>query len=95
MDFSSAATRKRTNFPGSCAARRAGDSSDIFCHSPWEWIANDGASGEGDNVAADVEGVVGGKGGSTDVIEASARAYVNALNRLMQSRGPKLQESTP
>src|SRR6185436_19962725 len=47
------------------------------------------------SVKVDFDGtVVGGKGGSTDVIEASARAYVNALNRLMQSRGPKLQEST-
>ena len=48
------------------------------------------------SVKVDFDGtVVGGKGGSTDVIEASARAYVNALNRLVQSRGPKLQESTP
>src|SRR5262245_59944677 len=48
------------------------------------------------SVRVDFDGtVVGGKGGSTDVIEASARAYVNALNRLVQGRGPKLQESTP
>jgi 2-isopropylmalate synthase len=48
------------------------------------------------SIKVDFDGtVIAGKGGSTDVIEASARAYVNALNRLVQTRGPKLQESTP
>jgi 2-isopropylmalate synthase len=37
------------------------------------------------SVRVDFDGtVVPGKGSSTDVIEASARAYVNALNRLVQ-----------
>jgi hypothetical protein len=37
--------------------------------------------------------VVPGKGSSTDVIEASARAYVNALNRLVQpAAGQKAKE---
>jgi 2-isopropylmalate synthase len=40
--------------------------------------------------------VVTGKGGSTDVIEASARAYVNALNRLVHPvHGQKLKEIGP
>jgi hypothetical protein len=40
--------------------------------------------------------VVPGQGSSTDVIEASARAYVNALNRLVQSAGgQKVKEIGP
>jgi hypothetical protein len=37
-----------------------------------------------------------GKGSSTDVIEASARAYINALNRLVHpAPGRKVQEIGP
>jgi 2-isopropylmalate synthase len=39
--------------------------------------------------------VVPGKGSSTDVIEASARAYVNALNRLAHPVSQKLKEVGP
>ncbi|MEK7836720.1 MAG: alpha-isopropylmalate synthase regulatory domain-containing protein, partial [candidate division NC10 bacterium] len=40
--------------------------------------------------------LVTGKGSSTDVIEASARAYVNALNRLVHpAGGQKLKEVGP
>ncbi|MET0849530.1 MAG: 2-isopropylmalate synthase [Candidatus Rokuibacteriota bacterium] len=40
--------------------------------------------------------LVFGKGSSTDVIEASARAYVNALNRLSRpSHGPTVKEIGP
>jgi 2-isopropylmalate synthase len=39
--------------------------------------------------------VVSGKGSSTDVIEASARAYVNALNRLVQPTGQRVKEIGP
>ncbi len=40
--------------------------------------------------------VVPGKGSSTDVIEASARAYVNALNRLVHpAGGQKVKEIGP
>ena len=49
------------------------------------------------SVKVDFDGtVVPGKGSSTDVIEASARAYVNALNRLVQpAGGQKLKEIGP
>jgi 2-isopropylmalate synthase len=48
-------------------------------------------------VKVDFDGaVVHGKGASTDVIEASARAYVNALNRLVQpAYGQKVREIGP
>ncbi len=39
--------------------------------------------------------VVSGRGASTDVIEASARAYLNALNRLVHPVGQKLKEVGP
>ena len=39
--------------------------------------------------------VVSGKGSSTDVIEASARAYLNALNRLAHPTGQKVKEIGP
>jgi 2-isopropylmalate synthase len=39
--------------------------------------------------------VVSGKGSSTDVIEASARAYLNALNRLVQPTGQRMKEIGP
>jgi 2-isopropylmalate synthase len=39
---------------------------------------------------------VTGKGASTDVVEASARAYINALNRLVRpGQGERLKESGP
>ncbi|MBI5627702.1 MAG: 2-isopropylmalate synthase, partial [Candidatus Rokubacteria bacterium] len=49
------------------------------------------------SVKVDFDGtVVTGKGSSTDVIEASARAYVNALNRLVRpAGGQKLREVGP
>ncbi len=48
------------------------------------------------SVKVDFDGtVVNGKGASTDVIEASARAYVNALNRLVHRTGQKLSEVGP
>ncbi len=41
------------------------------------------------SVKVDFDGtVVTGKASSTDVIEASARAYVNALNRLVHGPAP-------
>jgi hypothetical protein len=45
----------------------------------------------------DFEGtLVFGKGSSTDVIEASARAYINALNRLVHpAPGRTVQEIGP
>ena len=44
-------------------------------------------------VKVDFDGtVVSGKGSSTDVIEASARAYVKALNRLVQLGGQRVKE---
>jgi 2-isopropylmalate synthase len=47
-------------------------------------------------VKVDFDGtVVTGKGSSTDVIEASARAYVHALNRLVQPTQQKLKEIGP
>ncbi len=49
------------------------------------------------SVKVDFDGtVVTGKASSTDVVEASARAYVNALNRLVHpARGERLKESGP
>src|SRR5712692_5218866 len=49
------------------------------------------------SIRVDFDGtVVPGKGSSTDVIEASARAYVNALNRLVHpSGGQKVKEIGP
>ncbi len=49
------------------------------------------------SVKVDFDGtVVPGKGSSTDVIEASARAYLNALNRFVQpAAGRKVQEIGP
>jgi 2-isopropylmalate synthase len=49
------------------------------------------------SVKVDFDGtVVPGKGSSTDVIEASARAYINALNRLVRpTGGQKVKESGP
>jgi 2-isopropylmalate synthase len=47
-------------------------------------------------VKVDFDGtVVTGKGASTDVIEASARAYVHALNRLVHPTQQKLKEIGP
>jgi 2-isopropylmalate synthase len=49
------------------------------------------------SIRVDFDGtVVPGKGSSTDVIEASARAYVNALNRLVHpAGGQKVKEIGP
>ena len=48
------------------------------------------------SVKVDFDGtVVSGKGASTDVIEASARAYLNSLNRLAHPAGQKLKEVGP
>jgi len=48
------------------------------------------------SVKVDFDGtVVSGRGASTDVIEASARAYLNALNRLVHPIGQKLKEVGP
>jgi 2-isopropylmalate synthase len=48
------------------------------------------------SVKVDFDGtVVSGKGASTDVIEASARAYLNALNRLVQATAQKVKEIGP
>ncbi|MBI4611840.1 MAG: 2-isopropylmalate synthase [Candidatus Rokubacteria bacterium] len=48
------------------------------------------------SVKVDFDGtVVSGKGASTDVIEASARAYLNALNRVVHPAGQKLKEVGP
>jgi 2-isopropylmalate synthase len=48
------------------------------------------------SVKVDFDGaVVTGKGASTDVIEASARAYVNALNRALHPAAPKVREAGP
>ncbi len=49
------------------------------------------------SVKVDFDGaVVSGKGSSTDVIEASARAYLNAVNRLMRPAAPgRLTEGGP
>jgi 2-isopropylmalate synthase len=48
------------------------------------------------SVKVDFDGtVVSGKGSSTDVIEASARAYLNALNRLVHPAGQRMREIGP
>jgi 2-isopropylmalate synthase len=48
------------------------------------------------SVKVDFDGtVVAGKGASTDVIEASARAYLNAINRLVQTVGQRTKEVGP
>jgi 2-isopropylmalate synthase len=49
------------------------------------------------SIKVDFDGtVVPGKASSTDVVEASARAYVNALNRLVQpGPGRRVQETGP
>jgi 2-isopropylmalate synthase len=49
------------------------------------------------SIKVDFDGtVVPGKASSTDVVEASARAYVNALNRLVQpAAGRRVQEGGP
>ncbi len=48
------------------------------------------------SVKVDFDGtVVSGKGASTDVIEASARAYLSALNRLVHPVAQKLKEVGP
>jgi 2-isopropylmalate synthase len=48
------------------------------------------------SVRVDFDGtVVPGKASSTDVIEASARAYVNALNRLVRPGAARLKEVGP
>jgi len=39
--------------------------------------------------------VVSGRGSSTDVIEASARAYLSALNRVVQPSAPRVKEVGP
>jgi 2-isopropylmalate synthase len=39
--------------------------------------------------------VVSGRGSSTDVIEASARAYLSALNRVVQPAAPRMKEVGP
>jgi len=39
--------------------------------------------------------VVSGKGASTDVIEASARAYLSALNRIARSSSQRMKEVGP
>ena len=39
--------------------------------------------------------IVSGKGASTDVIEASARAYLNALNRAVHTGAQRLKEAGP
>ncbi len=46
------------------------------------------------SVKVDFDGtVVSGKGSSTDVIEASARAYLNALNRLRAAAGQRSKDA--
>jgi 2-isopropylmalate synthase len=48
------------------------------------------------SIKVDFDGtVVPGKGNSTDVIEASARAYVNALNRMVQPLPARVKEVGP
>jgi 2-isopropylmalate synthase len=47
-------------------------------------------------VKVDFDGaVVSGKGASTDVIEASARAYLSAVNRLMRPTAPRVTPEGP
>jgi 2-isopropylmalate synthase len=48
------------------------------------------------SVKVDFDGtIVAGKGASTDVIEASARAYLNAINRLVQTTGQRMKGVGP
>ncbi|MFQ5829147.1 MAG: 2-isopropylmalate synthase [Candidatus Methylomirabilia bacterium] len=48
------------------------------------------------SVKVDFDGtVVSGKGASTDIVEASGRAYVNALNRLVSPLAKKVVEEGP
>jgi 2-isopropylmalate synthase len=48
------------------------------------------------SVKVDFDGtVVSGRGSSTDVIEASARAYLSALNRVVQPVGERVKEVGP
>jgi 2-isopropylmalate synthase len=48
------------------------------------------------SVKVDFDGtVVSGKGSSTDVIEASARAYLSAINRFVQTTGQRTKEVGP
>jgi 2-isopropylmalate synthase len=48
------------------------------------------------SVKVDFDGtVVSGRAASTDVIEASARAYLAAVNRLVQTTGPRLRDVGP
>ena len=48
------------------------------------------------SVKVDFDGtIVSGKGASTDIIEASARAYLNAINRLVQATGQRVKEVGP
>jgi 2-isopropylmalate synthase len=48
------------------------------------------------SVKVDFDGtVVGGKGASTDVVEASARAYLNALNRAVHAGAQRLKDIGP
>jgi 2-isopropylmalate synthase len=48
------------------------------------------------SVKVDFDGtVVSGKGASTDVIEASARAYLSALNRMVRQTGQRTKEVGP
>ena len=39
--------------------------------------------------------LLSGKGASTDVIEASARAYLSALNRIAQASSQRMKEVGP
>ena len=48
------------------------------------------------SVKVDFDGtMVSGKGASTDVIEASARAYLSALNRIVRASGQRTREAGP
>ena len=48
------------------------------------------------SVKVDFDGtVVSGKGSSTDVIEASARAYLSAVNRVVQQNVQRMKEIGP
>jgi 2-isopropylmalate synthase len=48
------------------------------------------------SIKIDFDGtVVSGRGSSTDVIEASARAYLSALNRAVQRAAPRVKEVGP
>jgi 2-isopropylmalate synthase len=39
--------------------------------------------------------LITGKGASTDVVEASARAYVNAINRAESQKGRRVSANAP